>query len=152
MIVYRLSKSKYSNDLSGRGAEQAGGRWNSKGLPMLYTSASRALCTTEVAVHVPLGVVPLDYVMVEIEIPDKLIQIVDLIFLPNNWKEFPHTEYTKKIGNEFLKNFQNLTLKVPSAVVNGDFNYLINPLHKDFSKLKINKIEPFEFDRRLFVK
>ena len=57
MIVYRLSKSKYSADLSGKGAEKAGGRWNSKGVAMVYTSASRALCTAEVAVHVPLGIV-----------------------------------------------------------------------------------------------
>ncbi len=73
MIVYRLSKSKYSADLSGKGAEKAGGRWNSKGVAMVYTSASRALCTAEVSVHVPLGIVPVDYELVSIEIPDDSV-------------------------------------------------------------------------------
>lgn len=152
MIVFRLSKSKYSSDLSGRGAEQVGGRWNSSGFPMLYTSASRALCASEVAVHTPLGIVPTNYDIIEIEIPDESVQVVDLLLLPNNWREFPHTQFTKHVGDDFLKNLQNLTLKVPSAIVNGDFNFLISPFHKDFPKVKIINIEPFVFDRRLFVK
>ena len=75
MIVFRLSKSRFSKDLSGRGAELAGGRWNSKGLPMLYTSSSRALCTAEIAVHSPLGIVPMDYEIIEIEIPDSSVHM-----------------------------------------------------------------------------
>ena len=69
MIVYRLAKSKFAKDLSGRGAEIAGGRWNSKGVRMVYASASRALCTTEIAVHTPLGNVPTDYQIISIIIP-----------------------------------------------------------------------------------
>ena len=65
MKVYRLSKAQFANDLSGKGAELAGGRLNSKGLPMLYTSSSRALCTAEIAVHTPLGIVPTDYVIID---------------------------------------------------------------------------------------
>ena len=61
MIVYRLCKSIYKKDLSGKGAEIAGGRWNSKGYAILYTSESRSLCTAEIAVHTPLGNVPADY-------------------------------------------------------------------------------------------
>ena len=72
MIVYRLSRARFSKDLSGRGAELAGGRWNSKGTPMLYTSDSIALCTVEVAVHMPLGIVPFDYELVQIQVPEEL--------------------------------------------------------------------------------
>ena len=61
MIVFRLSKATYALDLSGKGAEKTGGRWNSKGIPMVYTSSSRALCTAEIAVHLPLGLVPSGY-------------------------------------------------------------------------------------------
>jgi RES domain-containing protein len=152
MIVYRLSKAQFANDLSGRGAELAGGRWNSKGLPMVYTSSSRALCTAEIAVHTPLGIVPTDYVIVEIEIPDDSLEAIDIANLPKNWREFPHSQSTKKLGDVFLKKCNNLTLKVPSAVVSGDYNFLINPFHSDFGKVKILQKEVFEFDRRLFIK
>ncbi|NQU32919.1 MAG: RES family NAD+ phosphorylase [Bacteroidetes bacterium] len=70
MIVYRLTKAKYSNDLSGKGAAKTGGRWNSKGIPVVYTCESRALCTSEIAVHTPLGILPLDYMLITIEISD----------------------------------------------------------------------------------
>jgi RES domain-containing protein len=152
MIVFRLSKSRFSKDLSGRGAELVGGRWNSKGLPMLYTSSSRALCTAEIAVHCPLGIVPFDYEIIEIEIPETSIQIIQENQLSGNWKQFPHQNFIKKIGDEFLKKNEFLVLKVPSAVVSGDFNYLINPFHATFSEVKIIKIEKFEFDKRLFVR
>lgn len=152
MIVYRLSKSKFSSDLSGKGAELSGGRWNSKGVAMIYTGESRALCTTEIAVHMPLGNIPTDYEIISIEIPDLLIRELDFTTLPDNWKSFPHQYLTQEIGNKFISDNNYLTLKVPSAVVPGDFNYLINPRHKDFSAIKVLKIEPFEFDERLFVK
>ncbi len=152
MKVYRLSKAQFANDLSGKGAELAGGRWNSKGLPMLYTSSSRALCTAEIAVHTPLGIVPTDYVIIEIEIPDDSLEEIKVVILPKNWREFPHSQSTKKLGDIFLKNCKNLTLKVPSAVVSGDYNFLINPFHPDFAKVKILQKEVFEFDRRLFIK
>ena len=71
MIVFRLSKAQFANDLSGKGAELVGGRWNSRGNAMLYTSQSIALCVTEIAVHVPLGILPKDYQLVHIEIPDE---------------------------------------------------------------------------------
>ncbi|MGB3529846.1 MAG: RES family NAD+ phosphorylase, partial [Saprospiraceae bacterium] len=70
MIVFRLSKSIYAHDLTGKGAEKSGGRWNSKGTALLYCSESRALCTAEIAVHTPLGNVPLDYELISVELPD----------------------------------------------------------------------------------
>jgi RES domain-containing protein len=152
MIVFRLSKAPFAHDLTGRGAELAGGRWNSKGLPMLYTGASRALCTAEVAVHTSLGILPKDYVIVEIEIPEDSIQAIELSELPSNWREFPHLESTKTIGDSFLKRNAFLVLKVPSAVVQGDYNYLVNPFHADFQKVKIISKMTFEFDRRLFTR
>ena len=102
MIVYRLSKKKYSADLSGRGAEKAGGRWNSKGLPMVYTSESRALCTTEIAVHSPLGNIPTDYYLTTIEIPAASILEIKQADLPKDWKAIPHSNSTQLIGDKFL--------------------------------------------------
>jgi RES domain-containing protein len=153
MIVFRLSKSKYANDLSGRGAETAGGRWNSKGTAMVYTSETRALCTTEIAVHTPLGNIPLDYVLIAIEIPNTItIKEIKANELPEDWKSLPHSHSTQEVGDAFVTNAEFLALKVPSAVVQGEYNYLINPAHKDFRKIKIKLIEPFDFDERLFIR
>lgn len=150
MIVYRLSKSVYANDLSGKGAELVGGRWNSRGNAILYTSQSIALCVTEIAVHVPLGILPKDYDLIHIEIPDD--NILEVKRLPKDWQTFPHADSTQKIGDKFLRDKKYLVLKVPSAAVQGEFNFLVNPRHPDFDKVKIKKKEKFSFDERLFVK
>jgi RES domain-containing protein len=153
MIVYRLSKSAWKEDISGRGAELTGGRWNSKGVAVLYTSSSRALCMAEIAVHTPLGCLPVDYFMVEIEIPtDAIIKEIFEMELPINWRSFGNRHLTQFIGDNFIKENEFPVLKVPSAVVQGDFNYLINPEHKDSDKISIIKTDGFGFDERLFKK
>lgn len=153
MIVFRLSQSKYAADLSGKGAENSGGRWNSKGTPMLYTSESRALCTAEIAVHTPLGSIPSDYNIITVEIPDKTEVVeLDVSNLPVDWKSFPHSDSTQKLGDKFISDAGFLVMKVPSSVVVGDNNFLLNPNHKDFNKVKIVNVDPFTFDERLFIK
>jgi len=95
MIVYRLSKSAWKNDLSGRGAEVTGGRWNSKGVPVLYTSSSRALCMVEIAVHTPMGLLPTDYFMLGIDIPDTCpIEIISEKDLPRGWESYKQMQVT----------------------------------------------------------
>lgn len=148
MIVFRLSKEQFAQDLSGKGAELVGGRWNSRGNAMLYTSQSIALCVTEIAVHVPLGILPKDYQLIHIEIPE--VDFLEMKKLPKDWQSFPHSNSTQMIGDKFLKDSKFLVLKVPSATVQGEFNYLINPRHKNFDQIKIVKIENFNFDERLF--
>ena len=151
MIVYRLCKSTWKLDLSGRGAEITGGRWNSKGIPVLYTSSSRALCMVEIAVHTPMGSLPTDYFMVEIDIPDTCrIETIYEKDLPPNWESFACMHVTQFLGDNFIKLNLALMLKVPSAVVQGDYNYLINPGHKDIRSIKIANTSEFGFDRRLF--
>ncbi len=153
MIVFRLAKSKFSGDLSGKGAESAGGRWNSKGTAMVYTGMSRALCTTEIAVHTPLGNVPNDYFLVSIEIPPKIsVFKLEESKLPKDWKSFPHPHSTQLLGDKFISEMKHLVMQVPSATVQGEYNYLINPKHKDFKKIKLIKVEQFVFDERLFIK
>ena len=153
MIVFRLSKSKHSNDLSGKGAEKFGGRWNSKSVAMLYTSDSRALCTAEIAVHTPLGNIPEDYEITLIKIPEHaIIPELESIYLPHDWNSIPHSHSTQEIGDKFIDEGKFVALKVPSAVVQGEFNFLINPDYSDFKNVTIEKIEPFAFDTRLFVR
>jgi RES domain-containing protein len=152
MIVYRLSRSKYSHDLSGKGAELAGGRWNSKGTPMIYTSQNISLCMAEVAVHIPFGIIPVDYELITMEIPDDEILELRKSELPKNWKLVLAQIDTQKIGDQFYQKSEKLVLKVPSVIVEGEFNFLINPNHKNSKKVKIKKVEPFAFDARLFVR
>lgn len=151
MIVFRLAKQRFADDLSGVGAELTGGRWNFKGTRILYTSESRALCMAEVAVHIPIGLIPKDYYLITIEIPDNSpMTTIDVKTLPKNWKEFPYSDLTQRLGDDFLNKMDSLILKVPSAVVPGDWNYLINPDHADFKEIRIKDKESFNFDSRLF--
>ena len=150
MIVYRLSKKIYTEDLSGKGAEIAGGRWNSKGVAIVYAGQSIALCVTEIAVHIPLGILPKDYCLVHIDVPEH--SILEVKKLPKNWNTFPHPHDTQKIGDKFVKENKFLVLKVPSAAVQGEFNFLLNPRHSGFNGVKIAKVENFNFDKRLFLK
>jgi len=149
MRVFRLATRTYADDLSGRGAELYGGRWNSKGLRILYTSASRALCTVEIAANLPLGLLPPEYLLVIIEFPDRTITELNLKDYPEDWRSFPHSNSTQQIGNSFVREGKHLVLKVESALVQDEYNYLINPAHKDFRYVKIKKIEPFNFSPRL---
>jgi RES domain-containing protein len=153
MIVYRLVRKKYGFALSGDGAKNAGGRWNSIDLPLIYTSDSRALCTAEVAVSLPIGIFPHDYEMLLIEIPDELLILeINIIDLPQGWRKFPYLKKTVQLGDEFIFENKYPVMKVPSAVVPGDFNYLINPRHPDFQKIKVLSQEPYDLDERFFNK
>ena len=153
MIVYRLSKQLYCHDLSGTGAFKAGGRWNSKGTALVYTAESRALCVAEVAVHVPVGIIPKDFFLVTLEIPDNAIEEIDFKDLPEDWNAFPHPISTQQYGDAFVQAGKVLALKVPSVVVPGDFNYLLNPDHQLMQKVSfVGEPVPFPFDVRLFKK
>jgi len=150
MKVYRLSRKKHAGELSGKGAALSGNRWNSKGVEMIYTSESRALAMAEVIVHLSLVILPKDFVLLEIEIPDTIaIKKFNPKELPKTWNAFPHHPATQQMGDAFIREGQYAVLQVPSAVVNGDSNFLINPFHPDFKKIKITSQHPFLFDQRL---
>lgn len=150
MIVYRICVKEFSNDLSGSGAMRYGGRWNTKGNAVLYTSSSCALATVEYAVHLRLGNSYDEFRLVSIEIPEGSVsRQIGYEDLDNNWKCFPFHFSTQRIGNDWLKSKESLVLKVPSVVVPREFNCLINPQHDDFHAVKIVGNEPFVFDKRL---
>lgn len=150
MRVYRLTKQKYSASLNGIGAALKGGRWNSKGTEIIYTAANRALAMVEALVHLSPQVLPESFMMMEIDIPDTIkIDEIKEILLPDNWQIFPLMPASQKVGDNFIRENNFAVLKVPSAIVKGDYNYLINPYHVDFKKIKVMSIEPFGFDKRL---
>ena len=151
MFVYRLSREEYKNELSGYGASLNGQRWNSKGTEVVYTAQNRALANSEVAVHISLGILPKDYHMVEIEIPSSVkIYEIQKSDLPSGWNSIPSQPVSQIVGDKFVKESKFAVLKVPSAVVKGEFNFILNPKHKDFKNIKITNTEPFPFDPRYF--
>ncbi len=151
MEVYRLTRQRFSGSLSGKGAAIKGARWNSTGIELIYTAANRSLAMAEVAVHFSLATIPNDYVMMTIFVPDDIsLQKINIADLPPNWNTFPHLVSTQAIGDRFASDNNYCVLQVPSAVTRGDFNFLINPNHSDFKRIRIIEIEKFPFDKRIF--
>ncbi|MBC7890053.1 MAG: RES family NAD+ phosphorylase [Ferruginibacter sp.] len=151
MITYRLAIEIYKNDLSGNGAKLNGGRWNSVGLPVLYTTKNISLSVLEILVRTDMQLIPLTYHLLKIEIPESIHPLsITTGQLKKDWKD--DLEYTQWMGDEFFKLNQLMLLKVPSAVIDEENNYLINPEHSDFKKVKIIAVKKFLFDKRLFLK
>ena len=129
----------------------AGGRWNSRGIGMVYTSGSRALSLLEAYVHLPSGTIPDNYVMMRIDIPDTLSRnTIGIDTLPADWTRDRGILKTRAIGDRFIASHSACVLQVPSAIVPGDYNYLINPDHPDFDKVNILSVDDFPFDERMF--
>jgi len=150
MEVFRLSCEAFAQSLSGVGAALKGARWNSKGMEIVYTAANRSLAMAEVAVHFSIAMAPPKYQMVTLHIPDDTsMTSLNLIDLPTDWHVFPHTDTTKSFGDRFLLENRYCILKVPSAVTKGDFNYLLNPRHAEFTRIRIIDRSDFLFDGRL---
>lgn len=150
MIVYRLSQKQYANDLSGKGAELYGGRWNNIGQPMIYTAESRSLCLVEIAVHTPFSIHPKNYQLITIEFPDEELEVFPKSKLPANWNAVPHTNESQAVGDTFLNQQNALALQVPSAIVPQENNILLNPLHPNSKFIQILSVEPFSLDHQLF--
>lgn len=149
MIVFRISNSLYNNDISGSGAKLMGSRWNSKGIPLLYTSQFISLAVLEMLVNTNFKDYAMALDLMYIYFPEEQATTnIDLKNLKMNWKD--DLGYTRFIGDEFIKQKEFLILKVPSAVIQEEYNYLANPLHPDFKKIKITKTKSFWPDERLF--
>jgi RES domain-containing protein len=150
MIIYRIAHEERIRDLRGTGAKITGGRWNPKGMAVLYTSSSASLAILEKLVHVDRDLLPSGLVIAEIEIEDGCTEEeLKPKDLPPNWQDYPSPDILKDIGKEWLEPGRSLLLKVPSAVNPLEINYLINPLHGEMGKVKLGKIHPLTLDSRL---
>ncbi len=149
MQVYRISKDAYIRDLTGIGAKSVGGRWNFKGIAVLYASSSISLSVLECLAHFPAAFAPKDMAIATISIPNTFITEVKLNTLPENWREVPSPRVLKELAYEWIKSQESLVLKVPSIIVPQEFNYIINPFHQDFQKVILENVNPFSFDNRV---
>lgn len=149
MIVYRFAHTLFAKDISGEGARLKGGRWNQKGIPALYTSEHISLSLLEVLANANTIKELQSLRLMEIEVPDNLsTEILGLKQLRKNWHQ--DFEYTQWLGSEILNENKALILKCPSAAVHKEHNFILNPLHKDFKKVKLTESSSFYFDERLF--
>lgn len=148
MIVHRITTKSYIHDLSGTGAMRYGGRWNPKGLRMLYTSETLSLAMLEVMANLSSSQMSRGFYCTELLLPDDL-PIISPAVLPEGWNQYPYTQATLQIGTNFLKS-NGWCLKVPSTIIASEFNYLLNPMHDDFHQLKVQEVKPLLFDQRLW--
>ncbi|MCK5780991.1 MAG: RES family NAD+ phosphorylase [Flavobacteriales bacterium] len=149
--VFRIANSRHADDLSGEGAYLFGGRWNSEGVRMLYTSESSSLSILEVLAYVSNKTFAIKEI-VTIEVPNNSIREIPLGSLAKEWDNIPASNYTKSIGDAWSKSLESLILIVPSVINPSEQNILINPLHPSFSEVRIVSKEVFSFDRRLLNK
>jgi RES domain-containing protein len=150
MIVYRIASNQRVTDLGGEGARLFGGRWNPKGIPMLYTSANSSLAILEKLVHLNLDLIPENLRIVEISLgEDVQVERLDPSCLQEGWNEFPSPDYLAEYGRDWILAKRSMVLEVPSAINRLDSNYLVNPEHPDREKIEILKIHPLNLDKRL---
>lgn len=150
MLVFRLTPERFRQTaFSGAGGLYAASRWNHLGVEMVYTASSRALSAIEYFVNLEPGEVPVDLLMAEAEVPAELIADLDLAALPENWRELDSL-ICRDLGSEWVRSGRSAALRVPSVVVEGDWNLLLNPRHGEFGRVQRLGDRPFQFDERMF--
>lgn len=151
MLLYRLGRRRYARSLTGGGAALYPGRWNSEHMPMIYCGGSRSLCAMEVLVHIDRERPPRDIVVSTIVVPDDAPMVAPGgRQLPRGWEAERYSTHVQEFGDRFIREKKHLVLRVPSAVVPNEFNYLLNPLHPDIKRVKVLSVVSFKFDGRLF--
>jgi RES domain-containing protein len=151
MWFWRICRKKYAAAAaSGEGARLYGGRWNSRGVRVIYASTSLALAAMETFVNLEPNLRPADLVSIEGEIPDGLENgKLDIDALPGGWHG-TRNETLRHFGDVWIEAGGSVALLVPSAAVRGEWNILLNPAHSGFARINFKQPEPFAFDLRMF--
>jgi RES domain-containing protein len=149
MFLYRIGKTKYAKELKGKGAKMNGGRWNYEGVACIYTAQSRALSLVEYSAHVSLEDLPRALCFTTFDVPDSPIFELEIDVLPENWDHWPYPKETRDFGSELLRKNEYLLFKFPSAIVPFEYNYLINPQHKEMTNVTIMDVIEYSYDTRL---
>lgn len=151
MRIWRICRSAFSKTpLDGRGGLIAAGRWHTPRRLIVYASESLALASLEVLVHCDVDLLPTDLVAIELEIPEHVqCQNIHVEDLPRSWRTQPPTRTTQRIGNDWLDAGKGLLLRVPSALIPTEMNFLINPVHPSIRDVRVVRRMKFRFDERL---
>lgn len=152
ITAWRLEKKEHvPNAFTGEGARRVNGRWHHHGIPVVYVSQTLSLATLEKFVHVGLEGIHIQLISFRVEIPsDVNIQKIGIHDLPEDWRAEPPSDSTRDIGTRWAREGHSPVLRVPSVIIPVEWNYLLNPLHPEFRKIRINDPEPFSFDPRMW--
>lgn len=147
--AWRIVREKHAaTAFSGEGASEYGGRWNLPGTRVAYTSESQSLAALELLVHLNPPYF-FRYKAIRIEFDESLAEELPEKELPPDWTAEPPSLLTQRLGSQWAEGSRSAVLAVPSIIIPEETNYLVNPLHPDFSRIKIGKARDFVFDRRL---
>ena len=150
MKVYRFVSTGYANGLSPEGARLNGGRWNSKGVAVLYCATSESLAMLELRVHSPHPY-PRTRLKIVIEVPDDVIAEASFSELPRGWNKLPPGPSSKRFGDAWVAKVSSLGLLVPSVIASDEQNLMLNPTHERFKDVQIVSRERINLDKRLYV-
>lgn len=147
---YRIVQERWAaTAMDGEGARRFGGRWNLPGVPAVYLAESRALAALEILVHAPREALLLDWVIIEVEIPDDWLVETEISRLPEDWQSQPSSMAARDFGSRWLDTSKKLGLRLPSVVIPQESTVLLNPMHPQMRELGAGKQLTFSFDRRL---
>jgi RES domain-containing protein len=150
ITAWRIVKARHAaGAFDGEGARVEGGRWNSPGASVVYTSQSAALAALEMLVHLGRASILPAYVLIPCTFDEALVTRLDRKRLPKHWRSYPAPPELQLIGDDWVKSDTSAVMEVPSAVIETDSNYLLSPQHRDFSAIRVMDPQPFEFDLRL---
>lgn len=150
MEVYRITAAKYGQKLS---ASRAPNRWNGENQYVLYAAESRALAALEMVAHRSSKMRKNDFKILAISLPDprNVFEEMPVDKLPINWRTMMAYNQLQRLGGEWYRSKRKLILRVPSVLVDGEYNYIINTNHPDFEKHVVLKtVKDFQWDNRLF--
>jgi RES domain-containing protein len=146
---YRIVQAECArNAMNGEGAWLHGGRWNPPGLHAVYLAESRALAALEIIVHAPREVMSLDWRIIEVEVPDELIQAVSRADLPTGWQALPSSLTARNFGAKWLRARKSLAIRLPSVIIAEEHSLMLNPRHEDVAKFRVSKPKEFRLDPR----
>jgi RES domain-containing protein len=149
-VAWRIVQRRFAKTaFTGEGARLFGGRWSSAGCPVIYTAQSQALAALEVLVHLDSERLLQHYLAIPVTIPRHLIERLAPSAIPKNWRAYPAPRSTRAIGDTWLARAALPVLQVPSVVIPSEYNFLLNPAHPHFSRLRTGKPVRFPFDTRL---
>ncbi len=147
---WRIVKQHFRDGaFSGEGALLYGGRWNSPGRPVVYTAEHASLAVLEILAHLEFAAIISDYVLIQTEFDEALLEVIVPKQLPRDWRIYPAPQSLRAIGDQWLEEMRSAVLSVPSVIVPVERLYLFNPLHAEFKKIVIGEPQEFPFDIRL---
>ena len=150
IAAWRIVKRRHARTaFTGEGARLYGGRWNNPGVAIVYTAESQSLAALEMVVHLDSTALLLSYVVIQVSINESFILTVAPPELPRNWRTDPPPMRVRELGDAWVRSGKSAVLKVPSATLPAEHNFLLNPHHPDFLKISIGKPSSFQFDARL---